>query len=63
MVFNPTYKPAITYPTATRSNTLNLRSHTVLSFTRGRGSYPTRGTEQRHGGTIDTDITYIFLAE
>ena len=38
--FNPTHKLGYTYPTATRSNTKNLRSHTVLSFTRGRGVIP-----------------------
>lgn len=35
----------------------------MLTFTRGRGTIPTRGTERGHGGTDDTDITYIFLAE
>ena len=35
--FNPTYKLGYRLPTVTRSNTRNLRSHTVLSFTRGGG--------------------------
>lgn len=48
---------------STRSNTKNIRSHTVLSFTRGRGTIPTRGTAWVHGGTDDTDITNKFLAE
>ena len=62
-VFNPTHKLGYRLPTTTRSNTSNLRSHIVLSFTRGRGSIPTRGTERGHGGTTDTDITNKFLAE
>ena len=61
--FNHTRKLTITYPTTTRSSTKNLSSHIVLSFTRGRGSIPTRGTEREHGGTADTDITNKFLAE
>lgn len=60
-VFNPTHKLGYNLPTTTRSNTRNFRSHTVFSFTRGRGSIPTRGTERGHGGTIDTDITRNFL--
>ena len=60
-VFNPTHKLGYRLPTTARSSTKSLRSHTVLSFTRGRGSIPTRGTEQRHGGTDDTDITRNFL--
>nr|DAG35547.1 MAG TPA: hypothetical protein [Caudoviricetes sp.] len=35
----------------------------MLTFTRGGGTIPTRGTQRRHGGTDDTDITNKFLAE
>lgn len=62
-VKNPTHKLGYRLPTTARSNTKSLRSHTVLSFTRGRGSIPTRGTAWVHGGTDDTDITNKFLAE
>ena len=27
----------------------------------GEGASPTRGTERRHGGTVDTDFTRKFL--
>lgn len=39
-VFNPTHKLGYKLPTTARSSTSNLRSHIVLSFTRGRGEHP-----------------------
>ena len=61
-VYKTTRIRLVTGTNSTRSNTSNLRSHIVLSFTRGRGyhTYPWDQSEGT-GGTTDTDFAHKFL--
>lgn len=57
----PTYKPAITYQQLLGVALKTIGVTLYFLSQGGGGTIPTRGTERRHGGTIDTDITRNFL--
>ena len=58
--FNPTHKLGYRLPTLL-GVALETLGVTLYFLSQGGGAYPTRGTERRHGGTDDTDITRNFL--